>query len=116
LISDDTIRCYFLGTLDEEECQRVEECLISDRDFFEQAMIAEDELIDEYLDGRLSDSEKKRFVIHFLVTPRQRQKLKRARAIKRFVNDELVSTEPPEIVRYSKKLSFWWRRALGASS
>ncbi len=109
--SSNTIKHYLLGMLDAEEQQRIEEHLISDRDFFEQVMIVEDELIDEFLDGSLS--EKERFVTHFLASPEQRRKLKRVQAIKRFI-DELETTESVQPVRYSKRLAFW-RRAFAAS-
>src|SRR5262249_22755091 len=56
---------------------------------FEQLLMEEDELIDDYLQGMLSRQEKKRFEKIFLVLPERREKLDFARTLRQY-------THPPE--------------------
>jgi hypothetical protein len=53
-----SIRKYLLASLDDEvEMRRIEEKILLDDAFVEHLSIAEDELIDEYLDGTLTETE-----------------------------------------------------------
>jgi hypothetical protein len=107
LSSNDTIRRFLLGMLDDTEHQRIEEHLISDRDFFEQVLIVEDELIDEYLDGSLS--EKDEFRLHFLASAQQRRKLEVAHVIKALIGRSSSATGP-DIPQLTKEQTVWWKR------
>lgn len=49
--------------------------------------MAEDELIDEYLDGSLSEQEREKFEQHFLATTERREKLSFAKALRRYVTE-----------------------------
>jgi hypothetical protein len=79
-----TARKYLLGDLSEDERTIVEERYLSSPDYQESVLIAEDELIDDYLDGLLDKSEEQRFKTYFLATPQQRKKLRIAQSIKRY--------------------------------
>src|SRR5688500_10025048 len=71
------IREYLLGTLsDKADIRRTEEKILLDDDFVEEISVAEDQLIDEYLDGALSTSEQKSFDQYFLNAPERKQKLR----------------------------------------
>src|SRR5687767_11804572 len=71
------IREYLLGALSNKaEMRRIEEKILLDDDFVEEISIAEDQLIDEYLDGTLSASEQKSFDQYFLNAPERKQKLR----------------------------------------
>ena len=71
-----TVRKYLLGTLDDTgELRRIEEKLMLDDDFAEHIAIAEDELIEQYLDGELSAPESEKFRQFFLAAPERKQKL-----------------------------------------
>lgn len=71
-----TVRKYLLGTLgDAGELRRIEENILLNDDFAEQISIAEDELIEEFLDGELSQQEAEGFRQFFLDVPERRQKL-----------------------------------------
>jgi hypothetical protein len=80
----DVIRLYFLGQLTEEERQRLEEQFMTDRDYQEEVLIVEEDLIEAYLDDSLSNEEKESFAAHLLSTPQQRQRLEIARALDRY--------------------------------
>jgi len=101
---------YLLGELDPEEQRRVEERLLVDDAYFEELLMAEDDLTDEYLDGALSAREQERFEQHFLATPERHQKLRFARVLRRYIDDagaaDSATTPAPP--------SFSWRRWLPA--
>lgn len=91
-----TIRKYLLGDLPEDERKILEERYLSDPDYQESVLIAEDELIDDYLDGLLDESEEQKFNTYFLATPQQRKKLRIARSIKRYAgtNKWVIPPDP----------------------
>jgi hypothetical protein len=80
------IKQYLLGNLSQEAQQRVEERLLTEDDFFEELLLGEDELIDQYLNASLSDEERERFQHHFLSTPERHQKLRFGSALGRYVS------------------------------
>jgi CHAT domain-containing protein len=83
------IRRYLLFELTEEEQQQIERRLMVDAIFFDKVAAAEDELIAEYLEGRLVKGEKERFE-QFLSTPEGRQQLNFTRDLR----DYLLYSEP----------------------
>ncbi|MBV9926993.1 MAG: hypothetical protein JOZ96_18390 [Acidobacteria bacterium] len=95
------LRRYLLGELDEGDQESVEERFITDRGFNERVLVAEDELVEDYLSGGLSEAEKASFVRHFLSTPNQRRKVRLAGAIKKYMAAEVAAypTEPGGNVR-----------------
>lgn len=84
-----------LGELKEEARQRVEERLLTDSLFFDELLVAEDELIDEYMNERLDAPQKRRFELHFLSTPERRRKLKFARALARYISGTTAAAAEP---------------------
>lgn len=84
--SDISMKRYLLGELAEWEQQELEERLMTSNEFFEELLIAEDELVDGYLQGTLSPREQEKFNDHFLCTPERREKLKFARSLQRYVS------------------------------
>jgi CHAT domain-containing protein/tetratricopeptide (TPR) repeat protein len=99
------IRDYLLGALtDESETRMLEEKLFMNDDFNEKISVAEDNLIEEYLDGSLNSSEKKRFNQHFLSAPERKKKLRFMRTLRKV----LASKE--------KKRLFNWRKLIALPS
>jgi hypothetical protein len=103
------IREYLLGQLSDEEQQRIEERLIADKDFFEQVMIEETELIDDYLAGALVERES--FINHFLSTPQQLQKVRTAAALREYTS-ESAPEEVPSAAKHVRTPNSWFRRLL----
>ena len=68
----------------------MEERLVTDGEFYNELLIAEDELIDQYCNDELSASERERFETHFLLTSERRQKVRFGRAFNKYVS----SVEP----------------------
>lgn len=88
----DQLRNYLLGRLDNHGEEQVERRLLSDDEFFEEFELIENELIDQFVYGRLSDEEKVLFEEHLLQTPKQRERLAFAMALKEETTDHLART------------------------
>lgn len=84
----DLIRGYLLGSLDGERLEQVEVRLMSDSQFQATLQQAQDELIDDYAFGVLSESERESFEQHFLLTPERAYKLRFARAVKEYLGED----------------------------
>lgn len=81
-----SIREYQLGQAASEDAARLEEQLLTDDELYQELLVVEDELVDQYLAGQLADSEKESFETYFLATPERREKLRFARNLKKYVS------------------------------
>jgi CHAT domain-containing protein/tetratricopeptide (TPR) repeat protein len=126
--NDGHLRKYLLGELPEAAQQALEERLMTEAELFDLLQVAEDELIDDYLLGALSVSERSRFDGFFLSTPERRRKLSFAMALRRCVTAgaavvEAPATEPAT-AKPSPRISAgassvighvtWWNRAFSS--
>ncbi|HEY0171862.1 MAG TPA: hypothetical protein VGB98_12630 [Pyrinomonadaceae bacterium] len=80
----DEIRRYLLGTISEEAGRGVEERLMTEGAFLEELALAEGELIDDYVAGRLDAGERAGFERHFLLTEERRAQLRLTRGLARY--------------------------------
>ena len=87
------VRQYLLGMLPQEQYPQIEEQFLTSNDRFEELLIAEDELIDEYLRGELSEPERKHFADHFLRSPERQRKLRFAKTFEKYI--EAATIERP---------------------
>jgi methionine-rich copper-binding protein CopC len=87
------IRLYLLGKLADGEKEQIEQELLANDDLFEEILIVEEELSDEYVAGKLSGEERADFERHFLATPERQQNLRFAQALNRYVTAE-ANREP----------------------
>ena len=101
------IRRYLLGELDDGTRAEVEQRLLSDGEVFEELLVAEDEIIDDYSSGGLDPEERADFEAHFLATPERQQKLRFARALHRHV---MTFANERETVKQSVVRSLWFSR------
>lgn len=109
------IREYLLGALsDTAEMRRIEEKILIDDDFVEKLSVAEDQLIDEYLDGTLPDSEHKSFDQFFLTLPERKQKLRLIRDLRKYAanSENQIARQLPK----EKTAFFDWRRLISLPS
>lgn len=116
--SEELFRRYLLGMLEQEEEYRLEERLLSDTEYFDELLMAEDELVDDYIDGELSERAREKFEHHFLSTFERQQKLSFAKALKRHVavaevTRPLHAGEAPPRLTFRQRLM---RVCLGAKS
>lgn len=94
------IRLYLLGQLEPElRSQRVEERMLTESDYYEELIIIEDEVIEEYVAGRLTPDERVSFEQHFLSAPERVRKLRFARLFSDYVAAAPVAQTPPARAR-----------------
>ena len=108
---------YLLRTLSEQEGELVEERYFSDDAEFEEMEIAEEELIDRYVRGELSQSDKAAFEKTLAAVPGLKERVHFARV---FAN-KLGATQTPlpqasGIREQDAEKVTWWNRYFGASS
>src|ERR1700682_3521685 len=82
------IRRYLLGELSGGDSEKIEQELLANDDVFEEILIVEEELADEYVAGKLGPEERAGFERHFLATPERQQNLRFAQALNRYVTTE----------------------------
>jgi hypothetical protein len=87
------IRQYLLGILAPEQTVELEERLLIDGELYEELLIAEDELVDQFLSGEMPDGERETVETHFLRAPARQEQLLFAQALKKY-----VSTNAPQAV------------------
>ena len=94
LIDHERIKGYLLGQLPEEDESQVETRLLTDREFYEELSILEDELIDQYLAGALSVSDRQSFESHFVSSSERKQKVRIARALRKRISVAVDESQP----------------------
>lgn len=81
LHNETVLKRYLLGEASSNECDKIERECLANKEFFEQLLVVEDDLIDEYARGELNATERKRFERQLLATPGQRERLLNARVL-----------------------------------
>lgn len=92
----EVIRQYLLGLAPEEELTAVDERLVTDPEFYDELLIVESELIDQYLSNELSAAERASFESHFLISRERQQQLSFARSFHNYIleNAPELDSEP----------------------
>ena len=81
------LRKYILNDIGDEERTAIEERLLTDDEYFEEVSMAEENLIQDYADGNLAAEEREIFEKSFLSSEENRQKIKFARALRKYVSE-----------------------------
>ncbi|MGH9872440.1 MAG: anti-sigma factor family protein [Pyrinomonadaceae bacterium] len=82
-----SLRQYLLGSLPPGEIGALEERLLTDAAFYDELLMVEDELIDQYLSGEQSQAERESFESHFSQPPERQQKIRFARTLKQYLKN-----------------------------
>ncbi len=91
-VTDAGLRQFLLGNLNEVERQRIEKLFISDSNWKQRILIAEEDLIEDYLEGSLSENEQQQFLAQYGYTPRHLRRLQITRLIKDYA---IAEADPP---------------------
>jgi hypothetical protein len=79
---DDLIRRYLLGDLPESAMNSLEGKYFADGEVFEQVWAVENDLVDDYVAGRLIPTDRGLFERHYLASPRHQERVATARALR----------------------------------
>lgn len=115
---------YLLGVGSSAEREQLESEYFTDDEVFEQMLIAEEELIDEFVRDELSDKERRQVKEHLLKSPYAGERVKFARTLnsgladaQRIKTTHNVSSERPRAGFLESLLSRWsWRYAAVATA
>ena len=88
------IRKYLLGEADEAEREAIESMIFTNDELFEELLVVEDEVIDEYLNDKLSPEVRSRFENRFLAAPERLEQLQFARVFDRYVSSQTAASTP----------------------
>ena len=96
------MQSYLLGTLEADRRVKLEERLLCEPEVYEELLVVEEELIDQYLAGELSGSERQQFEGYFLITAERQKNLRFGKLLKRYVDSHpqlAANKEIPPVVR-----------------
>ncbi len=88
------IRKYILGEIGDEARMAIEESIMTDDDYFQKLTMVEENLIQDYVDENLTAAESAKFEKCVLISNENRQKVKFARALRKYVSENENATEP----------------------
>lgn len=109
-ITEQVLRQFFLGNVDNEERERIEILFMTQSDARERVLMAEQDLIEDYFDDLLTPSDKTRFVQRYADTPNQQRKLRIARLVHDWVwsNSQRAKTDFGPILTWHR-FAAWLR-------
>lgn len=96
-IDKQEMRNYLLGNLEEQRRAALEESILGDDGVYEELLVTEAELIDQYLGNNLSPSERNQFETNFLNTAERQRNLQFGRLLWRYLNSQPAPVSTPEI-------------------
>lgn len=99
------LRKFILDDIsDDEQRAAIEERLLADDEYFEEVLMAEENLIQDYADGNLEPAERERFEKRFQASEKNRQKVKFARALRKYARAEERAPETENKPRFRDAL------------
>src|SRR5688572_12278163 len=82
-LSDALLRKFLLGKVDEEERERIENLFLIDPEAKQRVLVAEQDLIEDYLENSLTPADREIFLSVYAQTAEQRRSLRIIRSIKK---------------------------------
>jgi hypothetical protein len=100
------LRDFVLGSLDEPQRAAIEERLVTEPAVFDTLGVIEDELLEAFLDGRLSAADRAAFEAHFLLTQDRRERAAVTKLLIERATDEPFNAAPLPMKRRQRNV---WR-------
>jgi len=95
------LRAYLLGTLDGDHKTQFEERILTEPSVYQELLLVEEELIDQYLAGDLSAVEQQQFESHFLITAERQKNLRFGKLLQKYADSHRNLTEEPQIQSFA---------------
>lgn len=93
IINDQVLAQYLLGMLSQREKEDIEERIFANDTYYNQLLLIEDELFDEYVNGHLSVEERNHFEKNFLNSSERYKKIEFAQKLRENLNRFLTKPE-----------------------
>jgi len=91
------LRNYLLGDLQPEIQEVLEQRLLDDDETYQELLEAEDELVDEYVAGELTERERRSFETHFLKGVDRQTQVRFAKALQDYIGrHQIIPSPSPE--------------------
>jgi hypothetical protein len=87
IVKNETIKQYLLNTLSEADDEQFVRRYFEDDDLYRRLRVIEEELITDYVYGRLTASERQLFDEHYSATPERRERITMVSNWKRVISD-----------------------------
>lgn len=84
---EEILRRFLLGAVTDDEREQIQDQLFLPGGLFQQMLLMEDRLTDEYLYGELGGDDLVRFETYFLAAPQRRERLRMARALRQHASE-----------------------------
>jgi hypothetical protein len=100
--SEESLRQFLLGKVDDAERERIESRSVIDPQLREQLLAAEQSLIDDYLEERLTADHRESFLLQYGASYGERRKLRIAKSIKEYAEAQPVTAPvdaTPNVIR-----------------
>lgn len=94
VLTDEAVRRFLLGDLDDAERQVIEGLFITDLRSKERILFAEEDLIEDYLENNLTASDRVKFLAQYGETPQQKRKLRITGLLKEYALGETAQQTP----------------------
>ena len=101
---------YLLGELPEDQQVQIEDRAFSDKEYLATITAVENDLIDEYVRGELSATDRQRFETRFLASAERRKRVEFAKALRTVVSESTVTEK--KAVQETRRWT--WRESLYA--
>jgi len=101
-IDKQEMRDYLLGTLEADRRTQLEERIVCEPAVYEELLLVEEDLIDQYLSDGLSKAERHQFETHFLITAERQKNLRFGKLLQRYLHSHPVLV-PAAAVRNTEK-------------
>lgn len=102
---------YLLGDLPEEKQFALEQEYFADSEKFEQIWALENELVDDYVRGRLPNAERTLFERNYLASPKHQARVAVARTLVQAADETIVVENKPVPI---KPTASWWSNLLAS--
>ncbi len=115
---DRDLRRYVLGSVDADTRLALERGIVTEPDVFNALGAIEDEIAEDYLEGGLTDSERRTFERHFRSNQDLRGRVALIRMLRRNASRHAADSESARTAHRSRHrvtLSSWWIGAMAAS-
>lgn len=89
--SEESLRKFLLGEVDDAERERIERLFLIDPQFNERLVAAEQSLIDDYLEKRLTAEDREMFLLQYGASHGQRRKLRIVKSIAEYAEAQSVN-------------------------
>jgi hypothetical protein len=105
---------YLLGDLSAQEQESIEELYFAEDDYLQKLLVAENDLIDDYLRGKLSTAEQQKFERNYLTTPEKKQRVHLVRQLRRQANEPVSVPTAVVVESPREQKTAWWQTLLAA--